>query len=535
MAHWNRAGVAVLLAVISSAGLGSGCAAAAGSEDPSAAADSTVLKSTTARVGNLTYVTSQHVDGHFTGQVLSAQGELLLKADLRPHEAKYSAAVVEVPASKIRRGVVLKDGLPSFELARDFMEFTYGQLGSGETKYDGAGCDLLPPGLGTDSFHGHCCDMHDDCFSAFSCSAASWLTLLYDEEWSSLTGTSLSGCHQCDANAVSCFAGPVTGPSTCEKCKDYGGTQCGHAWPGDHSGGIATHRDPYGPLYCDGTCADGYVGIWAQEAYCVPISTVDPTYDGSGGDGSGGTGTCFAPGTPVTMADGNTKSIDRIELGDEVLSFNEATGKLEPHRVTHLFVHPHPDSADPVLLINGSLKVTANHSFYVQGKWVQAGNLQLGDVLTRTSGSASVEIASIGTFTATVPVVYNIEVEEAHTYFADGLLVHNMMKQPILPPVVFNPIVGDLVVQPGAPPADPCQDYCFSTLPPSCATDFSPDCVSAMHACLDETAKFGCPQDATMDDATAASIAALPNTSLALNPNTVNALPPPATTDAGAM
>jgi hypothetical protein len=262
-----------------------------------------------------------------------------------------------------------------------------------------------------------------------------------------------------------------------------------------------------------------------------------PPYDGHGGDGSGSNGNCFAPGTPVTLADGSSKAIDRIEIGDEVMSFNEATGKLEPHRVTHLFVHPHPDSSDPVLLVNGHLKVTANHSFYVEGKWVHAGKLQLGDRLTTTTGAAAVDVASVGTFTATVPVVYNIEVEEAHTYFADGILVHNMMKTSDQPDwTTVQPTVGQAVTVDGSggSSSNPCQDYCLSTLDPSCSTVFTPDCDSAMNACLAATAINGCAAPTRVNDPAATTFVD-PATGIVIDLTAGNAVAPVDTTDAGAL
>src|SRR6187200_2463244 len=45
---------------------------------------------------------------------------------------------------------------------------------------------------------------------------------------------------------------------------------------------------------------------------------------------------CLVEGTPVTMADGSTKPIEEVAVGDEVLS-SYGSGDLRPARVTDVF------------------------------------------------------------------------------------------------------------------------------------------------------------------------------------------------------
>ncbi|MBM3247853.1 MAG: hypothetical protein FJZ10_00285 [Candidatus Omnitrophica bacterium] len=128
---------------------------------------------------------------------------------------------------------------------------------------------------------------------------------------------------------------------------------------------------------------------------------------------------CFLAGTPVLMADDSTKPIEQIKPGDNVWAYNEKTGKNEKNTVTKLLIH----KAKRYLIINGALKVTPEHRFYYEGKWVKIGALKIGDKLFNFKGQTE-EIKSIERKNERV-TVYNLTVNPAHTYFVTGLLVHN--------------------------------------------------------------------------------------------------------------
>jgi len=77
---------------------------------------------------------------------------------------------------------------------------------------------------------------------------------------------------------------------------------------------------------------------------------------------------CFTPDSPVNMADGSYKRIDQIRQGDMVLVFNERTFQIEEAPVTRIQTKIHSNVYE-LLLENGkTLKPTANHPFYVEGK-----------------------------------------------------------------------------------------------------------------------------------------------------------------------
>ena len=66
-------------------------------------------------------------------------------------------------------------------------------------------------------------------------------------------------------------------------------------------------------------------------------------------------GGCFLAGTQITLADGSTKPIERIEAGDVILAWDEKTGKLEPDKVRQ--VHD-PVQWDYYLVVNGRIRLT---------------------------------------------------------------------------------------------------------------------------------------------------------------------------------
>ncbi len=136
---------------------------------------------------------------------------------------------------------------------------------------------------------------------------------------------------------------------------------------------------------------------------------------------------CFSPETPILTPSGET-AIGRLAVGDEVLAYDEERGENVVARVTAVYPRIH-DGA--ILVVNGRLRVTAEHPFHTARGWLPARELLLGDELRGANGEA-ILITSM----AEEPYrgeVYNLHVEPANTYYAGGLLVHNKI---ITPPLV---------------------------------------------------------------------------------------------------
>jgi uncharacterized protein YfaS (alpha-2-macroglobulin family) len=130
-------------------------------------------------------------------------------------------------------------------------------------------------------------------------------------------------------------------------------------------------------------------------------------------------GGCFVGGTLVTLADGTTKPIENIQPGDRVLSsFDDKLGLSD-----QAVVGVHKTQADGYLLFNGSLKITPNHRVFSNEAWIEAGSVQIGDWLL-AANNERVVVESIA-WQKDAVTVYNLEVENTHTYFAGGVWVHN--------------------------------------------------------------------------------------------------------------
>jgi len=119
-----------------------------------------------------------------------------------------------------------------------------------------------------------------------------------------------------------------------------------------------------------------------------------------------------------------------------VYGFNITTGEKDVYPVTRTFKHGKDDAdgvASPLLKITHEkavLTVTDNHWIYRKNNregdfanFDKAGMLQVGDRLTLENGEESL-ITAIEAGPE-YDFVYNLEVENVHTYFADGIRVHN--------------------------------------------------------------------------------------------------------------
>ncbi|MEU6380316.1 DddA-like double-stranded DNA deaminase toxin [Streptomyces sp. NPDC046909] len=142
---------------------------------------------------------------------------------------------------------------------------------------------------------------------------------------------------------------------------------------------------------------------------------------------------CFLAGTKVLLADGSSKNIEDIELGDEVLSTDPETGETSPQPVTAL-ISTEADKHLNELTVEsptGSNKITATaeHPFWVPstGEWIDAGDLKPGTVLLTADGTTA-KIKENRAYKDHVRT-YNLTVAEQHTYYvlvgSTPILVHN--------------------------------------------------------------------------------------------------------------
>jgi uncharacterized protein YfaS (alpha-2-macroglobulin family) len=130
-------------------------------------------------------------------------------------------------------------------------------------------------------------------------------------------------------------------------------------------------------------------------------------------------GGCFVKGTKILMADGTTKNIEDIKPGEHVATRTNDNSNLVSEKV----LSTRTAAENSYLILNGTLKVTADHIIRVNNTWREAGSVQMGDYLTNAEGEKQ-PITSIEWLLGATDV-YNLEVENEHTFIADGIWVHN--------------------------------------------------------------------------------------------------------------
>jgi len=147
-----------------------------------------------------------------------------------------------------------------------------------------------------------------------------------------------------------------------------------------------------------------------------------------------GAGKChsFAATTAVLMANGTTKAISTIKVGDKVLAADPVTGKKTVRTVEVVHVNHDTKLTDVTITVNGHKTVihtTQYHPFWDQTKqrWVNANDLATGDQ-TQSTTTTTPTVSAIANFDG-ARTMYDLTINTNHTYYvlADTtpVLVHN--------------------------------------------------------------------------------------------------------------
>ncbi len=135
---------------------------------------------------------------------------------------------------------------------------------------------------------------------------------------------------------------------------------------------------------------------------------------------------CFIAGTLVRTKAGPVP-IEEIAPGDLVWAADPDTGEAALKRVVRTFVSE-TEELIHVTVQGEEIICTPGHPFYspVQG-WTEACRLSAGDILVLVNGEFVVVEQVQQELLETPVLVFNLEVEDFHTYFvsASGVLVHN--------------------------------------------------------------------------------------------------------------
>ncbi|WP_430792013.1 Hint domain-containing protein, partial [Actinoplanes sp. G11-F43] len=145
----------------------------------------------------------------------------------------------------------------------------------------------------------------------------------------------------------------------------------------------------------------------------------------------------FLPGTPVLLADGGTRPIEELRIGDMVAATDPLTGSTSARPVTATIIGDGDKKLiDITIDTDGDrgaetamVTATHNHPFWVPAlsAWVDAERLSPQQWL-RTGDGTHVQISAIGHRAANTRV-HNVTVAEIHTYYVMAgetpVLVHN--------------------------------------------------------------------------------------------------------------
>jgi intein/homing endonuclease len=142
------------------------------------------------------------------------------------------------------------------------------------------------------------------------------------------------------------------------------------------------------------------------------------------------------------MANGETKPIEEVRVGDTVVCYNipdlpkDTEGYLScsfkdvsRHTFTTRKVIANKVGQEPMyFLINKKIRVTHEHPFFVRignaWRYVEAQNLRKGYRMLGPDGE--IAIRSVEPIFDTVVQTFNLTVEDANSFIAEGVVVHNV-------------------------------------------------------------------------------------------------------------
>ncbi|MCC8250035.1 polymorphic toxin-type HINT domain-containing protein [Saccharothrix luteola] len=143
----------------------------------------------------------------------------------------------------------------------------------------------------------------------------------------------------------------------------------------------------------------------------------------------------FVGETSVLMADGSTKPISEVRVGDRVKATDPETGETTDREVTATFVHGDEGDALVTLTVTaqdgsqGTVEGTSWHPVWLveEQRFVNLGDLKPGQHLSAADGS-SPTITAVQSHSRQA-TVYDLTVDTVHTYYVlagtEPVLVHN--------------------------------------------------------------------------------------------------------------
>ncbi|GAB2857010.1 RHS repeat-associated core domain-containing protein [Lentzea nigeriaca] len=152
-----------------------------------------------------------------------------------------------------------------------------------------------------------------------------------------------------------------------------------------------------------------------------------------GGKSDGAGGSCllhsFVAGTRVLMADGSSKPIDEIRVGDKVKAADPSSGERSDRNVVGTIVHTDEGDMTRVSVAGGTVEATSWHPVWVEerGDFAKIGTLKPGEHLRSSDGTRQV-VTDVQRY-AQIQPVYDLTIDGVHTYHVvvgdTPVLVHN--------------------------------------------------------------------------------------------------------------
>lgn len=154
--------------------------------------------------------------------------------------------------------------------------------------------------------------------------------------------------------------------------------------------------------------------------YCSPLLAMSLLGCRIGGNN------CFPAGTKIQTPTGET-NVEMIQIGDEVLGYNQDTGLIATVHVTQTHVHHHDSELKTLTLQNGTvLEVTPEHPLYsvTRQGWAKAGTLTVGEQLRALDENGTLTVPEIMEITShgNDADVFNLETDGTKNYFVGGIL-----------------------------------------------------------------------------------------------------------------
>ena len=261
--------------------------------------------------------------------------------------------------------------------------------------------------------------------------------------WEAATGLSVSSANN--------YTGSITAAAISNITTAIAGAQ--DSMSAAHAG---DKRVSMSGAYVDDQVATGFnASATNYNKKILHLTQVEDTYNGTAI-------TCFTPDTKLTLADGTQKEIQELAIGDELLSLRMPNAQTEDEHpviasevsyaeycitelgeseiVTSKIINMFFDFSDTYYVINGDIKVTGEHPFFVkipdgyylptEGQsseefwcWEYVRNLGVGQIMY-DKDMKEVPIDTIEEIEKEIEIV-NIDVDGNNTYFAEGILVHN--------------------------------------------------------------------------------------------------------------